>query len=424
MRMRRLGNGHSVLFCGPPEIDRKIMEIVNDDGRETIEVRDVLYWTMKETCDNARKILPIWAKQGICYQQRLNAWNDIGKGKQFPNGLLEKESKTLQEHYGFERSKGESVDFYRKFGARNGDMKRILDKCENFGVKSFSGAKMLEEQERELAHEVERERENQRPPRAGPVKHHMSDGVTQFIATGTLPQDSHRRSTSIVPAFSVMERTSANEHWQLTAFAHRLLATSDFCEVVERGQVKDNITDEFLRPVNWIVSSTVDRNILVIMSSFEVNRLIPAIRQSSKVILHMYSPQITRATPSYELLDFCPIPRPNPWQPNVTLVDQLNIFAGQLYFPNYQAYQRVCGFLGLYLEETTSAKRDAIHSDGFVSKADRHALGMKYDSPFVRSPVTLLRALIGFRRKGQSYIATHMGHILHGRLLTEEDIEL
>jgi hypothetical protein len=138
----------------------------------------------------------------------------------------------------------------------------------------------------------------------------------------------------------------------------------------------------------------------------------------------MYSPQITRATPSYELLDFCPIPRPNPWQPNVSLVDQLNIFAGQLYFPNYQAYQRVCGFLGLYLEETTSAKRDAIHSDGFVSKADRHALGMKYDSPFIRSPVTLLRALIGFRRKGQSYIATHMGHILHGRLLTEEDIEL
>ncbi|KAF8252042.1 hypothetical protein K440DRAFT_578390 [Wilcoxina mikolae CBS 423.85] len=424
MRMRRLGNGHSVLFCGPPEIDRKIMKIANDDGRQVIEVRDVLYWSMEETCANTRKILPIWAKQGIGYHQRLEAWNDIGKGKRFPNGLLEKESKTLEEHYGFERAKGESVDSYRRFGARNGNLKRILDTCEAYGVKSFSGAKMLEEQERELAHEVERERENQRPPKVGPVKHHISDEVKQFIATGKLQPPSHRQSTNIVPAFSVLERTSANERSQLAAFSERLLVTSDFCEVVERGQIKDNITDEFLRPVNWIVSSVVDRTILVIMSSFEVNRLIPEIRESSKVILHMYSPQVARTTPSYELLDFCPIPGPNRWQPNTSLVDELNIFAGQLYFPNYQTYQRLCGFLGLYLEETTSAKRDAIHSDGFVRKSDRQALAMKHKSPFERSPVTLLRALIGFRRKGQSYIATHMGHILHGRLLTEEDFEL
>jgi hypothetical protein len=303
-------------------------------------------------------------------------------------------------------------------------LKRILDTCEAYGVKSFSGAKMLEEQERELAHEVERERENQRPPKVGPVRHHISDQVKQFIATGKLPPPSHRQTTNIVPAFSVLERTSANERSQLAAFSERLLVTSDFCEVVERGQIKNNITDEFLRPVNWIVSSVVDRTILVIMSSFEVNRLIPEIRESSKVILHMYSPQVTRTTPSYAFLDFCPIPGPNRWQPNTSLIDELNIFSGQLYFPNYQAYQRVCGFLGLYLEETTSAKRDAIHSDGFVRKSDRQALDMKHKSPFERSPVTLLRALIGFRRKGQSYIATHMGHILHGRMLTEADFEL
>ncbi|KAF8541809.1 hypothetical protein BDD12DRAFT_877903 [Trichophaea hybrida] len=425
MRMRRLGNGHSVLFCGPPEIDRKIMKIANDNSRKVIEVRDVLYWSMEETCANTRKILPIWAKQGIGYQQRLEEWNDIGRGKRFPNGLLEKEAKTLQEHYGFDRSKSESVDSYRKFGEKTGDLKRILDTCKEFGVNSFRGAKMLEQQERELAHEVERERENQRPPRLGPVKHHVSDDVERFIATGTLQQTNHRPSTNIVPAFSVLVRTSANEHWPRTAFSRGLLATSDFCEVVDRGRLKDGTTDDFLRPVNWIVSSTVDRNILVIMSSFEVNRLLPDIHKSSKVILHMYSPQVTRSAPSYEMLDLCPIPRlPNPWQPNISLVDQLNIFAGQLYFQNYQAYQRVCGFLGLFLEETTSKNREAIHSDGFVERSDREALGMKYESPFVRSPVTLLRELIGFRRKGQSYIATHMGHILHGRLLTEEDFEL
>lgn len=423
--MRKLGNGHSVMFCGPPEIDRKIAKIAQANNRETIEVRDVLYWCMEETCINARKLLPIWAKQGIGYQKHLNAWNDIGEGKRFPNGLLEKESKTLQEHYGFERSSDETINSYRKLGSKDGELDKILDKCEDFGVKSFRGARMLEEQERELAHEVECERENQRPPRVGPVKPHLSDEVKQFIATGTLQQTYHRQSTNIIPAFSVLARTSANEHWQQTAFSRGLLATSDFCQVVERGQIKDDTTDDFLRPVNWIVSSIVNRNILVIMSSFEVNRLLPEIRESPHVLLHMYSPQVTRSTPSYELLDFCPVPRlPYPWQPNIPLIDQLNIFAGQLYFRDYKAYERVCGFLGLYLDETSSEKRAAIHSDGFVDKSDRQALGMRYESPFVKSPVTLLRALVGFRRKGQSYMTTHMGHVLHGRLLTKEDFEM
>lgn len=423
--MRKLGNGHSVMFCGPPEIDRKIAKIAQANNRETIEVRDVLYWCMEETCINARKLLPIWAKQGIGYQKHLNAWNDIGEGKRFPNGLLEKESKTLQEHYGFERSSDETINSYRKPGSKDGELDKILDKCEDFGVKSFRGARMLEEQERELAHEVECERENQRPPRVGPVKPHLSDEVKQFIATGTLQQTYHRQSTNIIPAFSVLVRTSANEHWQQTAFSRGLLATLDFCQVVERGQIKDDTTGDFLRPVNWIVSSIVNRNILVIMSSFEVNRLLPEIRESPHVLLHMYSPQVTRSTPSYELLDFCPVPRlPYPWQPNIPLIDQLNIFAGQLYFRDYKAYERVCGFLGLYLDETSSEKRASIHSDGFVDKSDRQALGMKYESPFVKSPVTLLRALVGFRRKGQSYMTTHMGHVLHGRLLTKEDFEM
>jgi hypothetical protein len=401
------------------------MEITKANNRDSIEVRDVLYWCMEETCRNTRKILPIWVKQGISYQKHLNAWNDIGKGKKFPKGLLEKESKTLQQHYGLGRSRDETVDSYRKLGEKLEGLNKILEKCADFGVQSFRGARMLEEQERELAHEVESERENQRPPRVEPIKPHLSDEIIQFIATGTLQQTYHRRSTKIVPAFSVLERTSATEHLQPNAFSRGLLATSDFCEVIEKGRLKNDTTDDFLRPVNWVISSTADRNILIILSSFEVNRLLPQIRDSPHVILHMYCPQVTRTAPSYELLDFCPVPRlPQPWKPNIALVDQLNVFAGQLYFRNYKAYKRVCGFLGLCLDETSPEKRGLIRSDGFVDKSDRLALGMKYDSPFVKSPVTLLRALIGFRRKGQSYIATHMGSVLHGRLLTEGDFEM
>ncbi|KAF8539120.1 hypothetical protein BDD12DRAFT_883199 [Trichophaea hybrida] len=405
--------------------DRKILKIAQEDNREDIGVRDVLYWCMEETCSNTRKLSPIWAKQGIGYQQRVEAWKDIGN-EQFPKGLLEKESKALQEHYGFERSKNDTVKSFCMLGAKNSNIDKLLERCKDLGVKTFRGAKMLEEQERELAHEVERERENQRPPKMNTLKHHLSEEVKKFITTGTVRQTSRDPSTCIIPAFSVLERTSANGHeQQRTAFSQKLLATSDFCQVIERRRRENDTTDRFLRPVNWIVSSNVDRSILVIMSSFEVNRLLPEIRKSTHVILHVYNPQVTRTTPSYELLNFCRVPRlPLSWMPNTNLVDELNIFAGQLYFRNYNAYERVCGFLGLHLQETSPDKAAAIQSDGFVEESERQALGMRYRSPFKESPIGLLRALIGFRRDGQSYIVTHMGHVLHGRLLTEEDFEV
>jgi len=411
------------MFCAPPEIDRKISEIAHAHSRENIEVRDVLYWSMEETIANTKKILPIWIKQGISYQKHLEAWDDIRNGgvQELPRALLEQEKKTLKEHYGFAAVGDESVHSIRKNEAKTGDLDKILDKCKKFGVTEFGGARMMEEQERELDHEVECERENQRPPQVRPTEPHLCNEVRQFITSGSITQHSNK----IIPAFSVLDTTSANVYGGWNAFSPLLLATSDFCDVIQRVWGTGTCTDEFLRPVNWIVSSTVNPDILVILSSYEVNLLLPEIRQSRHVRLHMYSPRVALSMPSYESLDFCPIPSlPYPWQPDINLVDQLNIFAGQLYFRNYEAYERVCGFLGLYLDEPSTEKRVTIHSDGFVAKLSREILGMTRESPFDKSPVPLLRALVGFRRKGQSSIATDMGHVLHGRLLKKQEMDM
>ena len=56
--------------CGPPEIDRIIRKISKAENHKEIEV---LYWPMEETITNARKILPIWVKQGVGYQKHINA---------------------------------------------------------------------------------------------------------------------------------------------------------------------------------------------------------------------------------------------------------------------------------------------------------------------------------------------------------------
>jgi len=418
MRMRKLGHGHSVTFCGPPEVDRKIMRIAQDANRERIEVRDVLFWSMEVTIANTVKIAPIWAQQGISYLKHLKAWSDIGIG--FPEALLEKEMKTIEEQYGFTVGADETIGYNGGPGIASGDLNRILETYKGFGVANLHRAGMQEEQVREVAHEMERQAEIQRPPRVQGVKPHLAKEVRRFIKSGRLQQ-----SVEFLPAFSVLERTSASVHLQSNTFSRGLLATSDFCAVIETGPGENSRTDDFLRPVNWIVSSTVDPGILLILSPFEVNKLLPQLRQSPQVRLHMYSPRSTLAAPSYESLDFCPIlPLPYAWKPDINLVDQLNIFAGQLYFRNYEAYKRVCGFLGLYTGDLTAAAEAVIHSGRFVERADRRALAMNQESPFAKSPIPLLRALIGLRQKGQSTLRTHMGHVLHGTPLKEQDIEI
>lgn len=164
MRMRKLGHGHgqSVLFCGPPEIHQKILENSEKANHGSIEVLDVLLWFMSETCTNARKFLPIWAKQGIGYQKRLEAWDNIGEFKTFPLDLLEKESKTLKEYYGHGPGNDGLDTLLETTKTRHHELTEIQKRCRMFDVNSLKGTHMLEEQERELSHEVERGRENQR----------------------------------------------------------------------------------------------------------------------------------------------------------------------------------------------------------------------------------------------------------------------
>ncbi|KAI5846642.1 hypothetical protein DFP73DRAFT_546547 [Morchella snyderi] len=418
MRMRKLGNGHSVLFCGPPEVHRKILALAKKADPQPIEVRDVLHWCMMETCSNARRLLPIWAKQGISHARRYRACNDLRLS--FPHILLEQESKSLEEHYGFKRARSDILPTWNSTRKTDGsEFHAIQQKCKDFGVTSFGGAPMLEEQERELSHEIESERVLQRPPKADPMNHQVTRDLRELVDNGNLPPHARRWDT-FIPAFRTLRDTSANDYMELASWPETILVTNDFATVIDK---RDSTLDEYLRPVNWILSMNNDPSTLIILSPYEVNELLPRIRQSRSVILHMYSPRTAKASPSYDTLDFCTIPRlPKSWQPNSELIDSVNIFAGQLYLSDYETYERICGFLGLYLKTLPQGENVEIGSDGFVEQSSRKSLCMK-DSTFTKSPVPFLRALLGMRRKMQSYAATHMGQILNGRSLSKGEFE-
>jgi hypothetical protein len=194
-----------------------------------------------------------------------------------------------------------------------------------------------------------------------------------------------------------------------------LIATRDFSTTIV-GPVHSSSGD-YLRPVNWIISSGRD---LVAISPYEVNELLPLIRQNKKVHLHQYTPRVNHVMKSFDDLRslHCIPPLPRHWvPPSLDLRDHLNLWAGQLYLPDYDTYIRLCNFLGLY---TQAGKDVPIQIDGFIRPEHRRE-NLDPLCPFSESPIPFLKDLVGMRQKGMSYLGTDLGKILYAKLLTVND---
>ena len=103
------------------------------------------------------------------------------------------------------------------------------------------------------------------------------------------------------------------------------------------------------------------------------------------------------------------------WSAPAHVKTLLNIFPGQLYFDSREEYERVCGLLALSIAHP-GAKYSEV--DGFVPPIYRISTGRS--SPFTRSRISILKTLIGLRRKGKGYHLTHLGQVLNGKPLSED----
>jgi hypothetical protein len=215
-----------------------------------------------------------------------------------------------------------------------------------------------------------------------------------------------------------------------------LLATAEFFRSVEASE-KANLTI-YARPVRWIVSARAASGgkVLVAFSPYEVNELLPLIRASKRVHLHVYAPRVVQTMHSFSDLRFYVIPRlPLGWSPpTVGMRSQLNVFAGQLYFEDYATYVELCAFLGISSPESErlygSTSRIEKHSDGFIPRDRRkktsdleRALESYNQRSFGASPVHTLRQHISTRRNGMEFVRTHIGQLLHGRHLKKDDFD-
>jgi hypothetical protein len=294
MRMRKLGKGQSVVFCSSMEIQRKILQYSVKQAGDTssIEVADVLKWCIAETCASTKKSIPNWATQGLRHQHRRAVCSDSAVAVSDVHKILEAEAQTLKQRYGIRDQNHQVMDQISRIAtcqaitSRPEEVRNIREKCQEFEVVSFDNATLLEEQERELSPENEREQQVELPPQIKPLGHVIHSDVRALARTGTI----QATSTAFIRGFDVFIKTSAGKFYDGNAWPHDLIVTKDFANTIPSGKQDGELGDFFLRPVRWILSFK-DKGALqfVVLSPYEAHELLPDIRRYKKVTLHIYS---------------------------------------------------------------------------------------------------------------------------------------
>ena len=409
MRMRQLGKGHSVMFFAPGEVDRRIRGLIPDGIAPGTRVRvlDVIRWAIHETCEDISHYLPYWAHQGLDHHKRFAAYEEYrssGDLEVLRSAWQQPESQTLEEMYWISAGtrKARSHDIC--------SIPSLSERIERLGATELVDVRMTEEQEREVNHEVEPTRVIERPPKVQPAKHTIHPDIREFVETGKLPES----PTHIFPLLAPINMAKVLDstfEWSPTP-----LASADFMTVTEDSD--GMALTAFLRPVNWILSSGSGKDsVVIVVSPYEANELLPIIRKSNKVQLHIYAPRITFSMQSFSDLTFYSIPNSlaEPWSAPAHVRTELNLFAGQLFFDDQAEYERVCVLLGLSRAHPGAEK---VELDGFVLPAYRTGKV----SPFAKSKIPILKKLIELRQKGKGYHRTHLGQILSGKPLSEETL--
>ena len=411
--MRKLGHGHSVMFFASPEVDRNIRAVAaKADPKTQVTTVDILCWAIRETWTDIQQRAPYWAQQGMSHKSRYDSWSRFCNGdlteKQLSDAWIQPDLKSLADLYAPSETKNISSTL------------SVLDpvirqRCKDLGVLSLPSAQMEEEQEREVNREREREREVELPPKAEPAEHLLHQDIVAFVKTGIIPP--LHSGSAYLPVFTTLEKSSA-ANLEADVWSPLILATADFCKTIKPESTRGTI-DQYLRPVQWILSSKRhgdQAQALVLLSPFEVDRLMPEIRASEYVHLHMYAPRTSQRMKSSDDLKLYSIPPlPSDWTPPWDLIDQLNVFAGQLYLRDYESYLRLCRFLGVPTKELP--KERAIRWNLFNVPGSFE----ENEITFSASPLPTVMALLVMRNRGRPFVHTHMGKILQGQLLTEKD---
>jgi hypothetical protein len=431
MRLRSLGNGHSVCFIAPPEVHRSIC----DGSRKPVEKldsADVLLWSMGQTCEALDVARPLRAMHGLEHVRQQSVFNsrvpasapleaitdDMDNLKLFWEDIQEDESQKLDQLYGIHNDR---IGAFTRLLDRNSidpTMQHLVQEYKFMKQSVLEDSTMSNEQERELTHEVERQRQVQRPPAVKPLVPKISAGLEIYVRTGLfrdlLKCEGFR-------AFEMYGRTTAGESAVgagIDPDDFQIFVTEDFAYSVQLAT--SSSLDNYLRPISWILSSAKTEHLLI-LSPHEVNELLPKIKASMQVRLHTFAPKRSKRAVSFSDMNFytpCASPMDGPCSD--LAVRDLNLFAGSLYVDTQKGYERLCHFLGIVTASCRPGNQ-AVGRDGFIVSEARDMMDWPEECPFSSSPLHYFERILSLRMHGQSFSRSHMGALTYGKSLQASD---
>ncbi|KAL8690285.1 MAG: hypothetical protein Q9218_004235 [Villophora microphyllina] len=400
MRLRQLGQGQSLMFVAPPEVHQDIVKTTMTDGSSSLHA---LEWALQQSSLQIERSQPLRALQGLAYHHRYEAMQELNtclaKGdagedavalETLTEKIVEHETQGLRELYAPECMCPAELAVVKQSRLKSDkEVQSLLKEWDSYNSQASRAANINEEFEREVGHEVEQEKQIERPPKALSEYPSLDANVKKFIRAGNATAISCFASANdgilqhVSAARCLSGRTSAWSH---------IRTTDDFAKTVQRS--KAGVMDHYVRPVHWVlVPDDPSVQCVLLISQFEVNQCFDAIQgKSSKVKLVSYEPRVTKSMLSIDSSVSHPLPQAKEaWDSLTPIVRQeLHLFAGQLYFTHIEEYE--------LMKSTLASQTNAV-------------------------PLNFVKEWIGIRRKGQNYLRSHIGQVLSGSLLLEEAFE-
>lgn len=400
MRLRLLGQGHSIVFMASYEADVRIRERCNL-GNAMPKSKHVLDFICHNSTRFEEENTVHWSGCAYNYTKKLVAHKMYENSQEAEaTQLLHQKCKdneyvTLLEMYGMKESAlltqisknrfEKIIEAYRNNKEIIEIVKRIEDgvskklakqapKLQRF-TQSFD-----EEQEKELEHELEEQRQVERPPPATAVIPVYDELLENIVRNGASSQ-SFRRIQYQKGIMSLDESLLDKPLYKAykddpSPWSKNLYVTKDFVNVVEHSN-----SEEYLRPVWWIahVTHREDDDIFLLLSSYETNSLLPVFRKSTRSTLMCYRPRLSKLHSN--LLHDIPLQVTavtSNCDDHIGLDDevQISMYSGSMYFKNEAEQDSYCGFMGLIPSPRSpdleiSFEEGYIEPNSFVSLENR-----------------------------------------------------
>lgn len=261
MRLRQLGTTQSVTFFASAEVHQNILDVCEKGRRDVIDSADVVTWLLDQTCVTNTELQHLHFAQGTDFCRRIQAAEHYNMfltnhehQKAYMGVLRQAEQQTLEQLYQ-PRVLQDISDTSTDASSSSSDitslplrgkiamfMQELKERRKNATHGSNSSTLALEEveQEREVAFEIEEEREVQRPRVMEALEFpglHYS--ILDFVRTGCLVGRS-----GFMRASQAIQSTQLAHKYRIDAsfLLSRLYVSAEFTRTVKLryGERNDN----------------------------------------------------------------------------------------------------------------------------------------------------------------------------------------